>query len=445
MLNLRKIISNLASVYFIFLIAFFISSRNVFPQSNKMNIKGYIVDSVTQQKIPNVNIVSIDDKYGTTTNDMGYFNISVNPPVIIDFSVIGYKSKIISFESNIDTSVLIKLSPKAYELDEISIGGENITYNYALNKFSVLDYNFVDEKILVLQKQRKLGGNVTLVLLNNKFDTLSFNKNIPRGSTSIYKDCLGSVHLLTKDSAYQIKIDSSGISFFEPHDIYRLKQLLDNCLFRQGSNIFFMKKINRGFGHEIIYVNEIDKEAKLLIRYNDNENLTKLEDNTKEISKYYFLHSVVNASTNDSATVKHIHGFNQEYRYLSEIENNPVMNTISIVNDTIIYFNYYKSKLQLFTKLDELPIDINIDNNKTGGWGLEITKDETKNALYSIIVEKSFQKIFAINYNRGTLEYITRLSRFNCEDIKINNGYIYYLNNPSSSRYHIRKLSRIKI
>jgi hypothetical protein len=91
-----------------------------------------------------------------------------------------------------------------------------------------------------------------------------------------------------------------------------------------------------------------------------------------------------------------------------------------------------------------LPIDINIDNNKTGGWGLDIKKDETKNALYSIKVEKSFQKIFAINYNKGTLEYITKLSRFNYEEIKINNGYIYYLNNPSSSRYHIRKLSRIK-
>jgi hypothetical protein len=156
------------------------------------------------------------------------------------------------------------MTPIAYDLNEISINGDNATYNYALNKFSVLDYNFVDKNVLILQKQRKLGGDVSLVLLNDKFDTISFKNNLPKSSVKIYNDCLGSFHLITRESAYQIKIDSSGISFYKPYDLNRFKQLLDNCLFRQGKNIFFIKKINRGFGHEIIYVNEIDKGSKIV-------------------------------------------------------------------------------------------------------------------------------------------------------------------------------------
>ncbi len=431
--------------YIIYLIANIFFSIHVFSQNNNVNIKGYIVDSITQQKITNVNIVSINDTYGTTTNENGYFNFSVSIPAVIDFSTIGYKNKIIVFELFRDTSIFLQLSPKDYELDEISIGGENTTYNYYFNKFSVLDYNFIGENILVLQKQRSIGGVISLVLLNHIFDTLSSNTNLPDKSTKLFKDCLGSVHLLTNDSAYQIAADSSEIVFYKPHELNWFNQLLNNCLFKKNENIFFINTINRGFGHEIIYINETDKKTKLLIRYNDTENLSKLAENMEEISKYYFLHSAVNASTNDSATIKHIRGFNQEYRYISEIENNPIKNTISLVNDTIIYFNYYKSKLQLYTSVNELPIDISIDYNKTYGWGQNIIKDEPNAKLYSIIEDKSYIKIFEINYKNGSLDYITKLSKFNYEEIKINNGYVYYLNNLSSSRYHIRKLSRIKI
>lgn len=428
-----------------FCLALVFNAHITLGQTNTITIQGYIVDSISQGNIANANIVSLDKQHGTTSDEMGFFNITINSPTSLKVSVLGYNSKVIRFENHRDTSIVLQLLPKAYELKEVSVGSQQMTYNYALNKFTVLDYNFIDDNILVLQKQRKMRGDVSIVLLNNNFDTISFVHNLPNTSTKIYKDCLGSVHLLTKDRAYQIIIDSTGMSFYKAHDLNKFKQLLDNCLFKQDDNIFFINTTNIGFGHEIIYINETEKKAKLLLKYTDRESFSKLVDNTNDISQYYYLHTIANASTNDSATIAHIHGFNREYRYFSEIENKPVKNAIAIVNDTIVYFNYYKSKLQLFSQVDKQPIEVDITNYKAKGWSSHIIKDEMNNDLYTAIKHQAFLKIFAVDYNNGTLKFATQLSRFSCEAIKINNGYIYYLSNPSMSRYHIKRLSRIKI
>jgi len=71
--------------------------------------------------------------------------------------------------------------------------------------------------------------------------------------------------------------------------------------------------------------------------------------------------------------------------------------------------------------------------------------DQVEGEIYSIVKNKAFYEVYLVNINSAQIKYITKISIFNGGTPKINNGYIYYLKKPSTSKNQVRKLSRIKI
>ena len=430
-------------IVFVFLI---FNSITIYSQTKSYTITGHVIDSLSQKPISNINIVSIEDNIGVVTNNNGFFEMVVSSsPITLEFSFVGYYNKQTFILNVSDTNFLVRLSPKTYTLNEVTILSDNNTYNSQINNFTLLDYDFIGDSILILQKRRSLGGIPSLILLDKNYDTLLFNKDIPRGSNKIFKDCLNSYHLITKDSAYQIVINHDNILFYEPHDIDWFYETLENCLFKKGENIFFEFSIYQGYGHEIIFVDETNKKKYLFLKYVDEKSLYSLRDDISTISSTYFLHSVVNASTNDSLTVSHINNYNRDSRFINDIADQAIENTICLFNDTIFYFNYYESKIQSFSNVHIPPNEVKIDCKNTFGWGPNLQVDQIEGKIYSIIKSKLFYKVYLVNTKLGKLDYITKVSIFRCENLKINNGFIYYLSSPNSSKYHVKKLSRIRL
>jgi hypothetical protein len=156
-----------------------------------------VIDSLSQKPISNINIISIEDNIGVVTNNNGFFEMVVSSsPITLEFSFVGYYNKQTFILNVSDTNFLVRLSPKTYTLNEVTILSDNNTYNSQINNFTLLDYDFIGDSILILQKRRSLGGIPSLILLDKNYDTLLFNKDIPRGSNKIFKDCLNSYHLI---------------------------------------------------------------------------------------------------------------------------------------------------------------------------------------------------------------------------------------------------------
>ena len=430
--------------YIIIILIF--SSITLYSQTKSYIITGHVVDSLSQKPISNIHIISVKNNIGVITDDRGFFEMIIPiTPITLEFSFVGYYTKRKRIHITSDTIIIVNLVSKTYELNEVAILSDNNTYNSQINNYTILDYDFIGDSVLVLQKRRSVGGIPSLVLLDRNYDTLLYNIDIPRGSNKIFKDCLNSYHITTKDSAYQIVFNYDSILFYQSLDIHWFYEILNNCLFKKGGDIFFEYPIYQGYGHEIIFINERNKIRNVFIKYVDTESLSSLAENISDISSYYYLHSVVNSSTNDSATISHIHNFNRDSRYVRDFENQPIENSICLVDDTIFYFNYYESKIQSFSSINNLPIEVDIDYQNMDGWGDNILIDQVTDKIYSMIKTKANYQVYLIDTDLGKLDYITKISIFNSENIKINNGFIYYLNRPNSSIYHVKKLSRIKI
>lgn len=421
-----------------------ISVCSVKAQENTFLISGNVMDSISMKALSNVHIRSDESKIGIISSQNGDFEFSISEvPIRLSFSIIGYHKKELEIDQLINTVLKIKLIPKSYELTEVTISNTN-TYNKKINNYTVLDYGFIGDSIFILQKRRSIGGQASLVILNQEFDTLSYLKKLPKGAHAIFKDCLNSFHVLTKDSVYQVVCKQGVTILYKPYAIDWFKKIMGDCIFKKDGNIFFEHILYQGYGHEVVYYDVQSKQKALFVRYIDFQNFQNMTESISYISSMYYLHGIVNASTNDSATIKQGHNFSQESRFIKEIGDKPVKNIICENNDTIYYINYIESKIQSFSQLGQPPKETLIDS-QDDGWETEILKDEVNNEFYTCTQNNSDYYLYRINIKKGIPEFQMKLSVFEGYNFQVNNGYLYYLNYPSRSVYHIRKLSRIKI
>jgi hypothetical protein len=81
-------------------------------------LKSVIIDSETKERIPFVNIWVKDESIGTTSNQQGKFEITINEPHVIVFSAIGYETRRITSDSILNT---VELKSSITELDEVVV------------------------------------------------------------------------------------------------------------------------------------------------------------------------------------------------------------------------------------------------------------------------------------------------------------------------------------
>ena len=116
----------------LFLFVFF--AMNCFSQKKFALISGKIISS--NNSVNNVNIVNLNTKLGTVSNDEGEFEMMVSLNDTLLFSSIEYEIKKIKITGNYlkYKRILVELMPSINELDEVFIEGLSGNLNYDINK-----------------------------------------------------------------------------------------------------------------------------------------------------------------------------------------------------------------------------------------------------------------------------------------------------------------------
>lgn len=113
-----------------FLALFFLSIFTCFGQ----NIKGKVIDTNTKLPIENVSVYLKNLNYGTITDKTGDFKIKTNSRYknidSVSFSIIGYYPKRFTMSQLKETNVIIELSKKTEQLEEVTV-----TTNQKLHKY----------------------------------------------------------------------------------------------------------------------------------------------------------------------------------------------------------------------------------------------------------------------------------------------------------------------
>lgn len=89
-------------------------------------VEGRVLDSETKQPLDNVNVYVENTEFGTATNNKGEFKLryaTIQPSDSLTFSIIGYKTRKVTFTELMETSTTILMQELTNELGEVVVSG----------------------------------------------------------------------------------------------------------------------------------------------------------------------------------------------------------------------------------------------------------------------------------------------------------------------------------
>jgi hypothetical protein len=260
--------------YFLFLFIF-----PVIAVSQQFKLQGTVVNSETGIPIENVNLKVINTVYGTATNKEGRFGVVIPAlPAIIEVTCIGFESLSIEISKSVLKPIRIALYPSVKQLEGITISEGKAIPLYEDPDYSVLDYEIMNDNLLLLIFRYQLKRS-ELLLLTRWGDTLAQTGLPELPPSRLYKDPLGNVHYFSKKgNAYQCYYDVSvrTLSFPYKYSTDEVLKAFGSIKFEMSKRLFFQEDTPTGFSTQLGYF--------------DNENGKKylhLADNSKLAKDYY--------------------------------------------------------------------------------------------------------------------------------------------------------------
>jgi len=168
---------------------------------------GKVVDDQTNKPIHNATIEYTIDE-GTISNDNGEFSFEIQSyPIILKISHVSYHPMELVINTPLQSGLSIRLQPKTLKIEEVVVGTDRIKRYFKNQYFYVLDYAFRDNMICLLGYENQRLSKGCFIAINHNQDTLA-NINLQRPE-SFFEDAFGNLHIITKDSIYQVWTESA--------------------------------------------------------------------------------------------------------------------------------------------------------------------------------------------------------------------------------------------
>jgi len=165
---------------------FFIILSIIFLQSSAQ-IKGYVKDKNTNERLAFVNIVYNNGKNGTSTGIDGKFKIENNNINTLTFSYLGYETKTVRLSDISDKqNIVVNLKSATYNVDEIVVfAGENPAHRIIKNAVKNRKINRPEHlKSFEYTSYNKMYFSFDIIVINKK-DTLRLSDTLPHAKTHL--------------------------------------------------------------------------------------------------------------------------------------------------------------------------------------------------------------------------------------------------------------------
>ncbi|MCQ2204975.1 MAG: TonB-dependent receptor [Bacteroidales bacterium] len=93
----------------------------LFMMAQRIKVSGHVVDATNGEPVLFASCVEMSSGRGTTTNNYGYFSLETTGETTIGISCIGYQSFQQPIKATADTTVVIRISPKVNDLQEVVV------------------------------------------------------------------------------------------------------------------------------------------------------------------------------------------------------------------------------------------------------------------------------------------------------------------------------------
>lgn len=400
-------------------------------------ISGICIDSITQIPVEGVHITISISKQIEISAKNGRFSFSCNSlPITVQFSHIGYISKTIIVKKDNYKHLKIALNKKTYTITTAQIQANpppEIVYKDF--SYSVLDYDFLNNNILLLVYKYRLNRS-ELLLINDKYDTLA-QKKLSEKPVKLFTDCLNNVFLLEKNKSYLVTYDSVAHNLYLSHPI-STEDFLNSialCEVSLKNKLYFNINRYHNFISSYIYL-DVPEYAKNNLGYPTillkPKKLYEIYDSAKimnferEFSYFYYVKVLKRGITPEELEAFRL------TQPLDWVDANtrfrPIKCPINKMNDSLMVIgDFINNKLLFFNHKDVLIDSFSIIFHKERFFEQKFYVDNITNRIYVLYNKRGIYTLSEISIKTGEKINNYSLPFIFIEKIKIKNGILFFM------------------
>lgn len=405
-----------------------------FSYSQQVYVKGKVLDAETTQPLSGVVVSISDNVYNTVSDDAGRFRLTVNQNAgkWLSCSRFGYESQVKKLSYSSDTIVVtIFMKMKQYTLPGVTVSADNVADTvFGTWRFSVSDFEFYDDKLLLLTYEKSLK-KAKIVLADNTQKILS-SFEIPDVAQRLFKDYTGSINIICDEHIYRVNIKDNTIRLASL-PVEAFKQRIVPCVDSLGENIYF-SDYSKDYPEFTYYAyNPGNNVVQPLKTVTDREQLKEYN------MAYYFLkpkqrliarklEAEYNVDKHKIAAV--MAGATGSMYYT------PLYAPLYILNDTVLVFDHYNNAILKYTdnhtRFDSVPVSYH-HPVKWREWKQQLYIDKEKSAVYALYEKGGYSYLKQIHLATGAIVGSYKLSNRFVKNVKVKDGYVYYVFHPFES------------
>lgn len=403
-------------------------------------IQGLVLNSQTKEPLPNVNISKKSKtEDGSITNEEGFFQIKISElPTTLNFSFVGFETEFLEIKNTDKREFIIELQPTASALPEVSVSAKRKIDTVFFEPFSVVDYVFFENKILLLAHRNSIE-KYSLIALDEKTNKpiaeISLKNYYPKG---LLQHCTGEVFLITEKNVREIAIDSSGIIFPKKIFIGDFYLIDHPCVLANEKFLYFERYFYQGQALRYnAFVRDLNAQQKSGEAPISTDSLEKYEfpliQNEKEIFRLIEelgLRKPWSGDLWEANLDEKILALQKSDYFLKGIMKvfYPKLNApIFQKENELIIFNHFENELQFFSQKGDSLRSIPIDYHQTRKWKKQILFDEIQHRAFTNFNTRWGEKIQEVDLEKGTLGTAIQIDFAYIEKPKVRNGYLYFL------------------
>lgn len=409
-----------SSFILVFLLFF---STAVFAQQAKGRVSGRVIDAETNLPVAHVSIGVAGSLAGTLSDSTGSFHLNFKGPATLYFHMLGYQSQTLPIDPSQKEPLTVRLVPKSNQLSEVVIHASPVEVVSKSKRYSVLDYSFVQEGILLIVyvDPRK----AKLLLLSRDLDTLAI-RGLPAEPNRLFKDCLGNVHVVGSDSLYQVSYSQHKLNLLLPKSIGDLENILLPCVAQDSSNVYVIEKygsrlLDVGLGSMIktgaltLSYTCIQKKSHARTRF-----VTIADEKKLEMSQDEDAHQAMKASLNMKGTCG-------DRLFAETVLYTEVYAPLILVGNRLFVFDLVNDRLRRFDHALALKQELPLSFHRDLHFQNDVQADIETQRIYAIFETNGITELKEISLNSGEAIASHKIPGPFATKVKVLGNYIYFI------------------
>lgn len=407
--------------YFV-LVLFLFSGSLIYGQDSLKNISGRIIDFKTKEPIGFVIVQVLFENNITQSSISGNFKVSIKSkePILV-IRKLGYETLTIQLDSSLKSPLLINLKTQSKDLSEVIVSASKPTTRLVDNTFYVADYQFIHNAIILLGDINEVQY---LRLITKEGKLLNSCKLTRHTYRSVFKDCLGNIHVIGDFSSTQIYIDNAKIGLLDDIRLSLFDSLLRPCILDKENNFYFENCYDQGQTKRVFAINKTTKQQYDFGTYSNDAMIAMIADERRQSGG-----SGKNEMEDLTADeLRDMRRKEDRRNFFNTIIATKAYIPVFACSDTIYIFNHPNNLIHGYSLKSNDALQIKtMEYNHFKHWKPMVIFDEAANKFYTTYLNDGIITIGEINMATGKINKRFTIKHTFPKNIKIDNGIVYYL------------------